>query len=195
MKTSWKKAVANKIRNGLALYFNNVYNRQSQLSRWEQVKQSRQLPEINQLLANKPELFREDEINYYYEQKKITRIGYLSNEIDLDYEEMVENRQKENQFWNKEDEKVDQLCEDINLEVFNSDIQTNLQPPSKVPKRSNHLFAIFALICIQVILMLIHLFANCLNSYPTFLCWYTTLWWYTSTSSFNFFCEGLAYFS
>ena len=56
------------------------------------------MPEINQLLANKPELFREDEINYYYEQKKITRIGYLSKEIDLDYEEMVENRQKENQF-------------------------------------------------------------------------------------------------
>ena len=34
-----RKAVANKIRNGLALYFNNVYNRQSQLSRQEQVKQ------------------------------------------------------------------------------------------------------------------------------------------------------------
>ena len=31
-------------------------------------------------------------------RKKITRIGYLSKEIDLDYEEMVENRQKENQF-------------------------------------------------------------------------------------------------
>ena len=30
-----RKVVANKIRNGLALYFNNVYNRQSQLSRQE----------------------------------------------------------------------------------------------------------------------------------------------------------------
>ena len=30
-----RKAVANKIRNGLALYFNNIYNRQSQLSRRE----------------------------------------------------------------------------------------------------------------------------------------------------------------
>ena len=30
-----RKAVANNIRNGLALYFNNVYNRQSQLSRQE----------------------------------------------------------------------------------------------------------------------------------------------------------------
>ena len=35
---------------------------------------------------------------------------------------MVENRQKENQFRNKEDEEVAQLCEDINLEVSNSDI-------------------------------------------------------------------------
>ena len=34
-----RKVVANKIRNGLALYFNNVYNRQSQLSRQKQVKQ------------------------------------------------------------------------------------------------------------------------------------------------------------
>ena len=91
------------------------------------MKQWRQLPEVNQLLdilkkTSKPELFREDEKNFYYEQKKITRIGYLSEEIDLDYEEMVENRQKENQFRNKEDEEVAQLCEDINLEVSNSDI-------------------------------------------------------------------------
>ena len=35
---------------------------------------------------------------------------------------MVENRQKENQFQNKEDEEVVQLCEDISLEVSNSDI-------------------------------------------------------------------------
>ena len=122
-----RKAVANKIRNGLALYFNNVYNRQSQLSRRERVKQWRHLPEVNQLLdilkkTNKPELFREDEKSFYYEQKKITRIGYLSEEIGLDYEEMVENRQKENQFRNKEDEEVAQLCEDIHLEVPNSDI-------------------------------------------------------------------------
>ena len=48
-----RKAVANKIRNGLALYFNNVYNRQSQLSRQEQMKQWRQLREVKQLLDNK----------------------------------------------------------------------------------------------------------------------------------------------
>ena len=35
---------------------------------------------------------------------------------------MVENRQKENQFRYKEDKEVAQLCEDINLEVSNSDI-------------------------------------------------------------------------
>ena len=46
----------------------------------------------------------------------------MGEETDLDYEEMVKNRQKENQFWNKEDEEVAQLCEDINLEVSNSDI-------------------------------------------------------------------------
>ena len=34
----------------------------------------------------------------------------------------MENRQKENQFQNKEDEQVAQLCEGINLEVCNSDI-------------------------------------------------------------------------
>ena len=34
-----RKAVANKMRNALALYFNNIYNRQSQLSRQECVKQ------------------------------------------------------------------------------------------------------------------------------------------------------------
>ena len=67
--------MANKIRNGLALYFSNVYNRQSQLSRQEQVEQWRQLPEVNQLLdilkkTSKPEFFREDEKNFYHEQKK-----------------------------------------------------------------------------------------------------------------------------
>ena len=55
-----RKAVANKIVNGLALYFNNkVYNRQSELSRQQQVKKWRQLPEVNQLFT--PKLFREDE--------------------------------------------------------------------------------------------------------------------------------------
>ena len=63
-----KKAVANKFRNGLALYFKKVYNRQSQLSRRDQVKQWRQWPEVNQLLdilkkISKLELFTEDE-NY-----------------------------------------------------------------------------------------------------------------------------------
>ena len=82
---------------------------------------------MNQLLdilkkINKLELFREDKKGFPYEQKKITRIGYLSEDIDLDYEEMVENRQKENQFQNKEDEEIAQLCEDIILEVPNSDI-------------------------------------------------------------------------
>ena len=80
----------------------------------ESESNKRQLPEVNQLLdilkkASKPELFREDEKNFYYEQKKITRISYSSEEIDLDYEEMVENRQKENQFQNKKDEEVAQL--------------------------------------------------------------------------------------
>ena len=121
------KAVVNKMRNGLALYFNKVYNRKSQLSRWEWVKQWRQLPEINQLLdilkkTSKPELFREDEKSLYYEQKKITRIGYLNEEIDIDYEEMEENRHKENQFRNVKDKNIDQLCEDINFDVSSSDI-------------------------------------------------------------------------
>ena len=72
------------------------------------------MPEVNQLLdilkkISKPELFREDEKSFYYEQQKITRIGYLSEDIDFDYEEMVENRQKENQFQNREDEEIAQL--------------------------------------------------------------------------------------
>ena len=71
-----RKAVANKIRNGLALYFNNVYNRQSQLSRRERVKQWRQLPEVNQLLdilkkTSKPELIEEDEKNFMMNRKKL----------------------------------------------------------------------------------------------------------------------------
>ena len=68
-----RKAVANKIRNVLALCFKNVL---SQLSR-ERVKQWRQLqvPEVQQLLeilkkTSKPEYFREDEKNFYYEKKK-----------------------------------------------------------------------------------------------------------------------------
>ena len=72
------------------------------------------MPEVNQLLdilkiISKPELFREDEKSFYYEQQKITRIGYLSEDIDFDYEEMVENRQKENHFQNREDEEIAQL--------------------------------------------------------------------------------------
>ena len=62
------------------------------------MKKWRQLPEVNQLLdilkkTSKPELFRDDKI-FYYEQKKNTRIGYLGEEIDIDYEEIEENRQK-----------------------------------------------------------------------------------------------------
>ena len=90
------------------------------------MKQWRQLPEINQLLdilkkTSKPELFK-DEKSLYYEQKKITRIGYLNEEIDIDYEEMEENRHKENQFQNVKDKDIDQLCEDINFDVSSSDI-------------------------------------------------------------------------
>ena len=126
-KIMGRKSVANKIRNGLALYFNKVYNRQSQLSSLEQVKQWRQLSEVNQLLdilkrTSKSELFRENEKNVYYEQEKITKIGYLSEETDIDYGEMDKNRQKEKQSRNKEDEVVAQLCEEINLKVSNSDI-------------------------------------------------------------------------
>ena len=68
-----RKAVANKIRNVLALCFKNVL---SQLSR-ERVKQwwQLQVPEVQQLLeilkkTSKPEYFREDEKNFYYEKKK-----------------------------------------------------------------------------------------------------------------------------
>ena len=46
----------------------------------------------------------------------------MSEETDIDYGEMDENRQKEKQFRNKEDEVVAQLCEEINLKVSNSDI-------------------------------------------------------------------------
>ena len=86
-----RTAVANKIRNGFALYFNNVYNRQSQEQEW--LKKWRQLPEVNQPLdilkkTSKPELIREDEKNFMMNRKKFTRFGYLSEEIDLDYEKM-----------------------------------------------------------------------------------------------------------
>ena len=62
-----RTAVANKIRNGFALCFNNVYNRQSQEQEW--LKKWRQLPEVNQPLdilkkTSKPELIREDEKNF-----------------------------------------------------------------------------------------------------------------------------------
>ena len=91
------------------------------------MKQWRQLPEVSQLLdilkkTGKPECFRGHEKNFHYEQKKVTRIGYLSEEIDLDYEEMVGNRQKDNKFQNKEDEEVAQLCADINVQVPKSDM-------------------------------------------------------------------------
>ena len=46
----------------------------------------------------------------------------MSEETDIDYGEMDENRQKEKQFRNKEDEVVAQLCEEINLKVSHSDI-------------------------------------------------------------------------
>ena len=90
------------------------------------MKQWTELHEINQLLdvlkkTSKPELFRDDE-NFYYEQKKITRNGYLNEEIDIDYGESSENRQKENQFQNKEDEEFVQLSGEVNLEVSNSDL-------------------------------------------------------------------------
>ena len=90
------------------------------------MKQWTELHEINQLLdvlkkTSKPELFRDDE-NFYYEQKKITRNDYLNEEIDIDYGESSENRQKENQFQNKEDEEFVQLSGEVNLEVSNSDL-------------------------------------------------------------------------
>ena len=72
--------MANKDRNELAL-FNSVYNRHSQLSRLEGVKQWRHLPEVNlnQLLeilkkTMKPELFRGDQKNFYSEQKNLPEL-------------------------------------------------------------------------------------------------------------------------
>ena len=44
----------------------------------------------------------------------------MSEEIDIDYEEMEENRQKEKQFRKKEDEKVAELCEESNSNIVNS---------------------------------------------------------------------------
>ena len=44
----------------------------------------------------------------------------MSEEIDIDYEEMEENRQKEKQFQKKEDEKVAELCEESNSNIVNS---------------------------------------------------------------------------
>ena len=122
-----RKAVAHKIRNGLAWNFNQVYNRKSQLTKREQVKLWRQLPKVKRLLdilkkTSKPELFREDEKNFYWEKKTITRIGYLKEQIDIDFEKMEENIQTKNQFRNKEDKELAQPCEDINLEVSNSGI-------------------------------------------------------------------------
>ena len=57
------------------------------------MKQWRQLPEVNQQLdilkiTSKPEIFREDEKNFYYGQKKLIRIGYLSEGSNVDYQEM-----------------------------------------------------------------------------------------------------------
>ena len=51
----------------------------SQLSRREQVKQWRQLPEVNQLLdilkkISKPEVFREDEKNFFINRKKLPEL-------------------------------------------------------------------------------------------------------------------------
>ena len=51
------------------------------------------MPEVNQPLdilkkTSKPELIREDEKNFMMNRKKFTRFGYLSEEIDLDYEKM-----------------------------------------------------------------------------------------------------------
>ena len=44
----------------------------------------------------------------------------MSEEIDIDYEEIEENRQKEKQFRKKEDEKVAELCEESNSNIVNS---------------------------------------------------------------------------
>ena len=127
-KTSWKeKLLLTKSEtdwHGISI---KVYNRRSQLTKQEQVKLWRQLPKVKQLLdilkkTGKPELFREDEKNFYWEKKTITRIGYLKEQIDIDFEKKEENRQKENQFWNKKDKELAQPCEDTNLEVFNSGI-------------------------------------------------------------------------
>ena len=72
--------MANKARYELAL-FNKLYNRHSQLSRLEGVKQWRHLPgvNLNQLLdilkkTMKPELFREDRKNFYSEQKNLPEL-------------------------------------------------------------------------------------------------------------------------
>ena len=125
MKTVGRKAVTNKTKIDCHC-ISVMFIIDNQLSRWEWVKQWTELHEINQLLdvlkkTSKPELFRDDE-NFYYEQKKITRNGYLNEEIDIDYGESSENRQKENQFQNKEDEEFVQLSGEVNLEVSNSDL-------------------------------------------------------------------------
>ena len=125
MKTVGRKAVTNKIKIDCHC-ISVMFIIDNQLSRWEWVKQWTELHEINQLLdvlkkTSKPELFRDDE-NFYYEQNKITRNGYLNEEIDIDYGESSENRQKENQFQNKEDEEFVQLSGEVNLEVSNSDL-------------------------------------------------------------------------
>ena len=118
-----RKAVSNKIRNALSVYFNKVLcNRRSQTTKRERLNEWRWSPEANQLLdilnkGCKPDEFAADEKKFYYEQTKETRFGYLSEHVDFEYEEEKELQRKENEFREKEVRVVEQICEEMEIET------------------------------------------------------------------------------
>ena len=84
---------------------------------------------------NNPDLFSNDEKNFYYAQKDKSRHGYLSDCIDLEYEETKLNEVMENEFQRNEEDEVTELCEEMELSssgVLNSTLSTSFSMPTEL---------------------------------------------------------------
>ena len=87
-----RTTVAKKIRAGLESHFNSIlYKRSSALSKRERLRQWKEPPKVNCLLdilksISDPNSFDKNEKLFNFAQKGTSRIGYISEKIDIPYE-------------------------------------------------------------------------------------------------------------
>ena len=108
-----RKAIGRKIRTGLESYYNTVKcnNRKQNMTKQERLQKWKTSAEVNKLLdikkqSSNPQDFNDNERLFYFAQQSMNRTGFISEDIDIQYETAKEDERKKR----KNDEEQYQLA-------------------------------------------------------------------------------------